>query len=1245
LRRDPYERLSAAEAAQHAWLRMEGSMGSTKMTGWQKAGPDPNSELPIDSGVIRDMWKFAQNNAITRAALGMLASTSASASFSGIEEDVISLEKRFKLHDVKNTGKMDVEEFIKVLKEMLQISSSEAKTLIERISGSLPATVESGEQGEHRKRRREVNYTDFITLMKTRRMANNTAAIREAFRAFEEQGDGYISHEDIRHRLGQDFKGDNERVERILGELDVNGEGLIDYVDFEHVCTEVMASKAPGPEANSEQGAESSSTLAVSGNDGGSPIAAVATGAGFVAPKVQSREFDGKSGIGSKTMLCDMEGDAEFQLQVEPVDATGEMRGSASGQVAGQGTSLPVSSQPAVEEQAEEEEEEEYKEDDTWAAQSDEEQLVNVKEPSSVEKAHQHQNCREEEEEEEKQEEKTSKDSRFQSFSLSLAGSSEYDDISGVNRVVSMPSDVYTVKQLPGFHSRVLRPFYASKPVSNVCMGLIRGTSLFAKQSVAAKLATIVHTSCGWFFIMPNPKYHTKVNDRKGLLSKDAGKFRFVAWWIHPRFVPQLRQWFEKMTYDTNEQDRGEQRREAARKGRSGDAREAPRETRGDKQRGESGTIGVSNDQPMPVQGSSTLARASTDPGCNKTDENGNGRSSGGMPSPRFGDASAVGDERRPSSESVTRVSVEGVSRGSGSDSCGAQGMEECSDALSTTPERANGGAGLAGSGQRCTVLPAKRGETDGSACRAARGSDGESGNRTGAPSGGARGDHRDGNRHKDPNLMSDPVAYGMGSPGDFQFSDVPKPENYLHTYRDLHSREHVSMLSQLYEGMNRFLRSLFDESFLATATISTGFHYPVRTQYSTLHMQVRVNSGSVCRDDGRGIDMHTLIDNLKRDRLAYERDEETLRYRVTENVKVSLLAAANEFAELNPGQEACRQVAPLSFDLGLGAMPTIHDEGEDEDGGHTEDERGHAKQKPPEETVLRSPSPAQDASWSHQYIVNLQPLMNSRFHKVLLAKRAKCRENFGADPTYLYPLHISVTGFFEATREQVEGVVENMRDELAKELGRGPGTRPVVVGEVVSTPTGYVLLDVQSPCVTSFARRLQARAAQDHDVQIRPKRVNHVSLAADRPSDEARQKIVDIYVPSSSSHDDGALCGLEEGETLRQVYEEASFDLVLSRLLQRSSFERFTEDGRGHSFVEVVRIPVLVAPSTVEVASEVDSPVPGPVASPDEHDRLSTAADVLELAAAVLTTTQPPLLAVDVLDSPTSPSLESQPP
>jgi len=166
-------------------------------------------------------------------------------------------------------------------------------------------------------------------------------------------------------------------------------------------------------------------------------------------------------------------------------------------------------------------------------------------------------------------------------------------------------------------------------------------------------------------------------------------------------------------------------------------------------------------------------------------------------------------------------------------------------------------------------------------------------------------------------------VEFGMGSPGDLRFSDVPKPEPFLNTYRDMHKPEHITMLRQLRDGVHRFFRGVFEESFLESAEISMGFHYPVRLQYSCLHMQIRINNGSVCREDGRGIEIQDLIDLLEKDPKIFHRDEVKTKFKVTENIKVSMFAACSQFSDDNDIQntaEVCRQIDSLSFELSPGS-------------------------------------------------------------------------------------------------------------------------------------------------------------------------------------------------------------------------------------------------------------------------------------------------------------------------------------
>eukprot|EP00931_Biecheleriopsis_adriatica_P041481 TRINITY_DN23702_c0_g2_i1.p1 TRINITY_DN23702_c0_g2~~TRINITY_DN23702_c0_g2_i1.p1 ORF type:complete len:1742 (+),score=437.49 TRINITY_DN23702_c0_g2_i1:785-5227(+) len=1093
LRKDPYERLAAAEAAQHAWLKMD---QSTKAT-WPKGSPDAEFELPIDRGVIRDMWKFAQNNAITRAALGIFGKLQSSTSTGGREEDVMLLDQKFRSYDEQGTGKISAGNFIQVLKDSLQvqISSAEEKQFFERIAGNLPGNEEEdASQAQKKIRRREVNYREFIELTKARRMANNTAAIREAFRAFDEKGDGYIKEDDMHTLLGDEFKNTIDNY------VDLHGKDVIDYTRFANIVSKEMALKddqeseslrKPSrsfeqvenegeaaavtlPQISSPGGSAAITEVTTSGNGEGRSSITSQPGASptHSMKGPEAEEVKEAAVVRANSKEEDLDNKDKVAKEAEAEQAAGDAEAAAQ-------QAAPNQVAKAAQEEYEEEEDE-HEECDA-DAESDEEQLMNVKGPSESDVVPPEKGIVVEEDKSQKESVKPSKgeggSQRFAaSFSLSLAGSSEYDDSFGVNRVLSMPSDVYHIKQMPGFHSRILKPFYAARPVSNVVMGLIRGTSLYAKQSVKARLATIIHTNCGWFFIMPNPKYHTEVDSRKGLLSKETGKFRFVAWWIHPRFQAQLRQWFHRLTSEDKEQAHKPRVSQAA------------------------------------------------------------GAEDAGMPPI----PAAAGGASGPAEKETLAPAVEKTER-----SNSTQGQTE------KEPPQKDGGLDAKDDQKKDDLLGKERGDDM------------------------------------------------MGSPGDFRFSDVPKPDSYLHTYRDLHSKEHVNMLLQLREGTHRFLRSLFDENFMAQATINAGFHYPVRTQYATLHMQVRVNSGSVCREDGRGIEVDKLIDIFKRDRTVFERDSETVRYQVTENVKVSLLAAAQEYEAQNEGAQPCRQLTGNSYELGAAAMPSIH-EGDFDEGDEEEDDEGSspaaATASPERKRTESPPSPAQapvlpgmlhdrkddyaytpqpdgdrslmsatgdQSSVSSSYLVNLQPSVGSRFNQIIYKLRRRAREQFGADSTHLYPLHISVTGFFEAPESIIRRLVTGMQDLLRQ--SDQVADSALEVRKVVCTSSGYVLYDVHAPSISHFSRSLNTWS-KDLGLNIRSKAVNHISLACDRNEAVLREKVGAIF--EGSLEEDG-------GAEFRDARRTATFDLVLSRLLHKATFHNFAQEG-PHRFLEVARIPVF---------------------------------------------------------------------
>ncbi|KAF4734336.1 hypothetical protein FOZ62_006148, partial [Perkinsus olseni] len=111
-----------------------------------------------------------------------------------------------------------------------------------------------------------------------------------------------------------------------------------------------------------------------------------------------------------------------------------------------------------------------------------------------------------------------------------------------ITRIHSIPSESYHVYQAPMFHQLVLKPFYQRHPISNVVMGLVMGTSTYARSSIEEGVGRLIrasHLHTGGFILIPNPKFHEDPrivaalakNLRRGR-GFGSASFRFVVWWI-----------------------------------------------------------------------------------------------------------------------------------------------------------------------------------------------------------------------------------------------------------------------------------------------------------------------------------------------------------------------------------------------------------------------------------------------------------------------------------------------------------------------------------------------------------------------------------------------------------------------------------------------------------------------------------------------------------------------------------------
>eukprot|EP00429_Kryptoperidinium_foliaceum_P008618 CAMPEP_0176026454 /NCGR_PEP_ID=MMETSP0120_2-20121206/12959_1 /TAXON_ID=160619 /ORGANISM="Kryptoperidinium foliaceum, Strain CCMP 1326" /LENGTH=593 /DNA_ID=CAMNT_0017359651 /DNA_START=43 /DNA_END=1820 /DNA_ORIENTATION=+ len=204
LRRDPAMRPSAKTAAKHEWLLI-------------CSGDDSPRNLPahVDKQVLKRMTTFASYSVIKRAACCLIAYLM---SF----EDTEELEAQFKAMDKDNTGTINQREFVEVLAEHLSMPEEQALALFEK----LDLTGDS-----------QLTYSEFLAAACQSRLLAHEETIKEAFRRFDCDSTGFISLDNLRNALGEQYHG--MKVEDIMKQVDSDNDGVINYLEFVQALRDV----------------------------------------------------------------------------------------------------------------------------------------------------------------------------------------------------------------------------------------------------------------------------------------------------------------------------------------------------------------------------------------------------------------------------------------------------------------------------------------------------------------------------------------------------------------------------------------------------------------------------------------------------------------------------------------------------------------------------------------------------------------------------------------------------------------------------------------------------------------------------------------------------------------------------------------------------------------------------------------------------------------------------------------------
>jgi calcium-dependent protein kinase len=195
LTRSISDRLSAEEAKHHPWLAKISLLSNTK--------PDQTLMTHVEESLIR----YSDSGEFKKVVLNVLAQRTTT-------DDIQELRTAFQFIDTGNNGFITHKEF-KV--QLSRFNFDEAEL------GKIFNSVDVGKSGH-------IMYNEFIAAtLETQHQIEETN-LRDAFDRLDSDGNGFISKKNLCCILGENCT--DEYVNKVINEVDTNGDGLISYDEF-----------------------------------------------------------------------------------------------------------------------------------------------------------------------------------------------------------------------------------------------------------------------------------------------------------------------------------------------------------------------------------------------------------------------------------------------------------------------------------------------------------------------------------------------------------------------------------------------------------------------------------------------------------------------------------------------------------------------------------------------------------------------------------------------------------------------------------------------------------------------------------------------------------------------------------------------------------------------------------------------------------------------------------------------------
>jgi calcium-dependent protein kinase len=199
LKMNPRDRYTAQQGLNHEWIKNK----APKATG-----------VGLPTNMVDNLRGFRSQNKLKKAALQIIANQLN-------EEQIKALRETFMALDANGDGKLTINEMKDGIKKAgLKEIPPDLQQIME--------DVDSDGSGV-------IDYTEFLAATLDKRTYLKEDVCWSAFRVFDRNGDGKISQDELKQVLGDgDVAGTlgKSLAEQLMGEVDGNGDGHIDFEEF-----------------------------------------------------------------------------------------------------------------------------------------------------------------------------------------------------------------------------------------------------------------------------------------------------------------------------------------------------------------------------------------------------------------------------------------------------------------------------------------------------------------------------------------------------------------------------------------------------------------------------------------------------------------------------------------------------------------------------------------------------------------------------------------------------------------------------------------------------------------------------------------------------------------------------------------------------------------------------------------------------------------------------------------------------